>query len=88
MTIGGQVKVKELLERLQNTNFHNVLSMSPRANFCIDLCFFCNCGAHFLSDIVKVVNRCALKLEKATKASVAGIFACYLSPNLPQGTKI
>ena len=38
-----------------------------------------------LSFIVKLGNRCALKLEKATKALFTGFFSCYLSPKLLHG---
>ena len=34
-------------------------------------------------DIVKLGNRCTLKLEKATKASFMGFFSCYLSRKVP-----
>ena len=35
--------------------------------------------------IVKLGNRCTLKLEKATKALFAGFFSCYLSLKVPHG---
>ena len=35
--------------------------------------------------IVKLGNRCALKLEKATKASFTGFFSCYLFLKVPHG---
>ena len=35
--------------------------------------------------IVKLGNRCALKLEKAIEVSCTGFFSCYLSPKVPNG---
>ena len=37
---------------------------------------------------VKLGNGCALKLEKATKASFNDFFSCHLSPNVPHGCKV
>ena len=36
-------------------------------------------------NIVKLGIRCTLKLEKATKASATGFFACYFSTYVPHG---
>ena len=35
--------------------------------------------------IVKLGNRCTLKLQKTTKASFTGFFSCYLSLKVPHG---
>ena len=82
----------EIIPRKETVSFNKVSRLREGSLKCdIHLCSYwtkCLFDYYNFSCIVKLGNRCTLKLEKATKALFTGFFSCYLSQRCPMARTV